>query len=74
MARVKKEYIVNVASDLEGVERRLKEWISRVKMPPHMLYQTGTSKDGERLWLKLLQIGFPLEKQLRFDRGEDWPL
>jgi hypothetical protein len=27
MARVKKEFLQNVASDLAGVERRLKEWI-----------------------------------------------
>jgi hypothetical protein len=42
-------------------------------MPPHTLYQIGLSNDGERLWLKLLHIGFPLEQQRLFDRGEDWP-
>jgi hypothetical protein len=74
MARVKMEFLQNVASDLEGVERRLKEWISQVNMPPYTLYQVGLSNDGERLWLKLLHIGFSLEQQRRFDRGEDWPL
>ena len=43
-------------------------------MPPHTLYQVELSNDGERLWLKLLHIGFSLEQQRRFDRGEDWPL
>jgi hypothetical protein len=71
MARVKKEFLDNVSSDLEGVERRLKEWISQVQMPTHTLYQIGLSNDGERLWLKLLHIGFPLEQQRRFDRGGD---
>jgi hypothetical protein len=74
MARVKKEFLDNVSSDLEGVERRLKEWISQVKMPRHKLYHTGLSNDGERLSFKLLHIGFSLEQQGRFDRGEDWPL
>jgi hypothetical protein len=56
------------------VERRLKEWISQVQMPTHTLYQIDLSNDEERLRVKLLHMGFPLEQQRRFDRREDWPL
>jgi len=28
----------------------------------------------DRLWLKLLHVGSPLEQQRKWDRGEGWPL
>jgi hypothetical protein len=73
MARARKEFFDNVASDLEDVERRLKQWISQVKMPPQTLYKVGLSR-WDRLWLELLLAGFPLEQQRKWGRGEDLPL
>jgi hypothetical protein len=72
MEMVTKEFLLNVADDLEDVERRLQEWISRAKMPSGTAYKVGITWDS--LWLKLLHAGFPLEQQRSWDRGEDWPL
>ena len=72
MEVVRKEFLLNVADDLEDVERRLQAWISQARMPAHTAYKVGVSWDC--LWLKLLHAGFPLEQQRSWDRGEDWPL
>ncbi len=69
---VTKEFLLNVADNLEDVERRLREWISRAKIPSGTAYKVGMTWDS--LWLKLLHAGFPLEQQRSWDRGEDWPL
>jgi hypothetical protein len=74
MELAKKEFLENAASNLEDLERRLKEWSSRAKMPPHTLYKVGLSTDRKRLWLTLLHAGISLEQQRKWDRGEDWPL
>ena len=74
MERAKAEFLDNVASDLEDVERRLKEWISRAKMTPNTVYKVRLSNAKDSLWLQLLHVGFPLEQQRKWDRGEDWPL
>ena len=72
MEAARKEYLQNVAADLEDVERRLREWIAGARMPAGTAYKTGIH--SERLWLKLLHAGFSLEQQSAWDRGEEWPL
>lgn len=72
MEMVRKEFLLNVADNLEDLERRLQEWIAHAKMPRNTAYRLGMN--WERLWLKLIHVGFPLEQQRKFDRGEDWPI
>lgn len=72
MEVVRKEFLLNVADNLEDIEARLKEWITKTKTPRGTLYKIGISRD--RLWLKLLHAGFSLEQQRKWDRGEGWPL
>jgi hypothetical protein len=71
--RVRKAFLENVAADLEGVELRLRQWISQANLPPRIGYYVHMSPDGNRLWLQLIHIGFPLDRQRQWDRGEDWP-
>ena len=71
--RVRKEFLENVASDLEDVELRLRQWISRASLPPRIGYSVQLSPDRDRLWLQLVHTGFPLDRQRTWDRGEDWP-
>jgi hypothetical protein len=69
---VRKEFLLNVADNLEDVEARLKEWIRQTKTPSGTLYKVGINRD--RLWLQLLHAGFSLEQQSKWDCGEEWPL
>jgi hypothetical protein len=71
--RVRKEFLENFAGDLDGLERRLREWISRASLPPRTVYSIHLSPDRNRLWLRLIHTGFPVEQQRKWDRGEDWP-
>ena len=71
--RVRKEFLENVAADLEGVELRLRQWISKANLPPRIGYSVHLSTDRNRLWLQLIHAGFPLDRQRQWDRGEDWP-
>lgn len=73
MEIVRKEFLLNVADNLEDVEHRLQQWIASARMPPRTRYKTGISP-WNRLWLKLLHAGYSLEQQRKWDRGEDWPL
>lgn len=71
--RVRKEFLENVARDLEGVELRLRQWISQAGLPPRTAYSAHLSNDRKRLWLQLIHTGFPLDQLRKWDRGEDWP-
>lgn len=71
--RVRKEFLENVARDLEGVELRLRQWISQASLPPRTAYSVHLSHDRNRLWLQLIHTGFPLDQQRQWDRGEHWP-
>lgn len=71
--RVRKEFLENVAGDLEGVELRLKKWISQAIMPPATAYSIHLSFDRNRLWVQLIHTRFPIDQQRIWDRGEDWP-
>ncbi len=73
MERVRKEFLENVAADLQGVELRLRQWISQANVPPRISYTVHLSPDRNRLWLQLIHTGFPLDRQRKWDRGEDWP-
>ena len=72
MERAKKEFLDCEASDLEGIEHRLKNWVAQVNMPPQTKYKVLLS--GNKLSLKLVHAGFSEERQRRWDKGEDWPL
>ena len=54
--RVRKEFLDNVASDLEALEQRLEKWIARVSMPPQTAYSVRLWQD--RLSLSLVSVGF----------------
>ena len=71
--RVRKEFLENVAGDLEGIELRLRKWISQANLPPRTAYSVHLSPDRNRLWLQLIHTGFPLDQQRKWDRGEAWP-
>lgn len=71
--RVRNKFLENVAGDLEGVERRLREWISQASLPPRTAFSVHLSPDRNRLWLRLIHTGFPVDQQRKWDRGEDWP-
>lgn len=60
MEAARKEYLQNVAADLEDVERRLREWIAGARMLAGTAYKTGIH--SERLWLKLLHAGFRTQR------------
>jgi hypothetical protein len=72
MALAQGEFLRNEASDLEGIENRLKTWIKYSQMPPNTAYSVRLWKD--RLSLTLIHAGFSEDKQLRWDNGLDWPL
>jgi hypothetical protein len=72
MELVRKEFLINVADHLEDVKLRLEAFLTQANMPPCTAYKVGLNRD--RLWLKLLHAGFPLEQQRQWDRGENWPL
>ncbi len=69
---VRKEFLLNVADNLEEVEAMLKEWIKQTKTPSGTLYKVGINQD--RLWLQLLHAGFSLGQQSKWDCDEEWPL
>ena len=71
--RVRKEFLENVAGDLEGIELRLRNWISRASLPPRTAYSVHLSTDRNRLWLQLIHTGFPVDQQREWDRGQEWP-
>lgn len=71
--RVQKEFLENVAGDLEGVELRLRKWIPQATMPPGSAYSVQLSHGRDRLWIQLIHTGFALDQQRRWDRGEEWP-
>jgi hypothetical protein len=71
--RVSKEFLENVARDLEGVELRLRQWILWASLPHRTAYSVHLSHDRNRLWLQLIHAGFPLDQMQKWDRGEDWP-
>jgi hypothetical protein len=71
--RVRKEFLENVAGDLEGIELRLRKWSSQANLPPRTAYSVHLSPDRNRLWLQLIHTGFPLDQLRKWDRGEDWP-
>jgi hypothetical protein len=70
--RAKKEFLDCETSDLEDVECRLKAWIAQAKMPPRTKYKVLLWDD--RLSLELLHVGFSVEQQVSWDKGQDWPL
>lgn len=70
--RAKKEFLDNEVSDLEDVERRLKNWIARANMPSETKYKVLLRDD--RLSLELLHVGFSEEQHRMWDKGEGWPL
>ena len=72
MKRVKREFLDNEASDLEYVDRRLKNWMEQAQMPPNTKYKVHLSDD--RLSLELLHVGSSAEQVHRWDKGLDWPL
>ncbi len=72
MEMVRKKFLLNIADNLEDVERRLQKWLTYARMLENMAYKVGMNWDS--LWLKLLHAGSPLEQQRRLDRGENWPL
>ena len=67
----RKEFLDNVACDLEALAQRLHKWIAQNKMPANTAYSVLLWSD--RLSLSLLHAGFSIEQQCRWDRGEDWP-
>ena len=67
----RKEFLNNVACDLEALAQRLQKWIAQTKMPANTAYSVLLWSD--RLSLSLLHAGFSTEQQCRWDRGEDWP-
>ena len=69
--RVRKEFLDNVASDLEAVEKRLQKWIAQADMPPRTAYSVGLWKD--RLSLLLVSYGYSMEQECKWDKGEEWP-
>jgi hypothetical protein len=71
--RVRKEFLENVAGDLEGIELRLGKWISQASLPPGTAYSVHLSPDRNRLWLQLIHTGSPVDRLRKWDRGEDWP-
>lgn len=71
--RVSKEFLENVAGDLEAVELRLKQCISQAIMPPGTAYSVHLSLDRNRLSIQLIHTGFSLDQQLKWDRGQEWP-
>ena len=71
--RVRKEFLENVAGDLEGIELRLRKWISHVSLPSRTAYSVHLSPDRNRLWLQLIHTGFPVDQLRKWDRGRDWP-
>lgn len=71
--RMRKEFLQNVAADLESVELRLRQWISMAKLPPRIGYIVQISLERNRLSLQLVHTGITLERQRQWDRGEDWP-
>jgi hypothetical protein len=73
MERVRREFLNNVAGDLEDVERRLKKWISRAILPPKTAYSVSLSSNKNRLSLQLIHAGFSVTQLRRWDRGESWP-
>jgi hypothetical protein len=72
MNRARTKFLNCEATDLEGIECRLKDWVVRVAMPPQTKYKVHLWDN--RLSLELLHAGFSIEQQLRWDKGEDWPL
>ena len=68
---VKKEFLDNVACDLEALEQRLQKWIAQANMPPETAYLVGLWQD--RLSLSLVSAGSSAEQQKKWDKGEDWP-
>lgn len=72
MEEVKREFLANKSEDLESVECRLNNWISQAKMPPHTKYKVLLNNDW--LSLKLLHVGISEGQQIKWDKGEDWPL
>jgi hypothetical protein len=69
--RVRREFLDNVASDLETLEQRLKKWIAQANMPPQAAYSVRLWQD--RLSLSLVSGGFSSEQQCKWDKGEEWP-
>lgn len=67
----RKEFLDNVAGDLEAVAQRLQKWIAQTKMPARTAYSVHLSLD--RLSLSLLHAGVSMEQHSKWDRGEDWP-
>ncbi len=72
MEEVKREFLANKSEDLESVGCRLNNWISQAKMPPHTKYKVLLNNDW--LSLKLLHVGISEGQQIKWDKGEDWPL
>ena len=71
--RARKEFLENVAADLDGIEPRLRTWISKARLPPRNAYSVHLSPDRNRLWLQLIHTGYPVDQQRKWDRGEEWP-
>jgi hypothetical protein len=71
--RARKEFLENVAADLEGIELRLRTWILKASLPPRTAYSVHLSPDRNRLWLQLIHTGFPVDQQREWDRGQEWP-
>ena len=69
--RVRKEFLDNVASDLEAIEQRLQKWIAQANMPPRTAYSVGLWQDT--LSLSLVSNGYSTEQQCKWDKGEEWP-
>lgn len=69
--RVRKEFLDNVAGDLEALKQRLEKWIAEAKLPSRTGYSVQLWQD--RLSLSLISGGFPVEQKRRWDKGEDWP-
>lgn len=68
---VRKEFLDNVASDLEALEQRLKNWIAQANMPPGTAYVVRSWQD--RLSLSLISQGYSREQVRKWDKGEEWP-
>lgn len=71
--RFRKEFLENIAVDLDGVELRLGKWVSKATMPPRTAFSEHLSPDRNRLWLQLIHTGFAEDQQRKWDLGEDWP-